>query len=433
MPQKNRLASRQERVLRKIGLMPLTSTKEISTRFGISINNLKIIERLHAGRLETKRGLIEKFSRDPNKNRLLTHPKLWALHRTMELAPLLTAREIHEQLEREKKHHPHLSSLKIPSENMINLTIKNLKLRTEEQEKILLRKRYDKRRRPINELTPEQRQMLADAAKPLIERYWSKIRRNYGDELADIIRDHIQDETKYVRIPAHLSKEEMEHAWLAYLKKGQRYFFLRGVAILRSRTKGKRRIQFPEGEIPNIEIEALQPIEREMEFPPDITFPTRLSRREGQVLQLLKEGKTRKQIAVIQGVGTAAIGATVSRIRKKIKIGGGEETPRPSEKTSLPIKKAIRRPLDPPKQQKYPETHIGDPIRRAIITYLSKRAGTYYSRGRLKQRIREEFPSPHPSTFWKKRVMPQIQYLLENGWIEEEIIQGKVPWYRLKT
>lgn len=310
MPKKKGLTEHQKRAMGKLGLMPFTNEQEIIARFGTPHSFLRDIQRTRSNSLTERLKRIERFTNDPATAKLVMHPKLWMVYRMRELAPTHTVTEIRDILLRERENNPHLSRVEIPASGGLSAAIQKLNFRTPEQG-VALRTR---KRRALNELTPEQRAELVQVAEPFIANICKWARDTYGDELATIIRDYISDDVAYAQLDPSWPTEKRRKKWLAYLREGRRYFFLASLTRYKRRTKGKKLLSLRPDDT-----EAMQPTKEENPFLKEISFTTKLSKREREVLQLLKEGKNLKEVAKALQTGYSNVNAIRQSIRRKIK------------------------------------------------------------------------------------------------------------------
>lgn len=311
MPKKANLP-RWQRALNKIGMMPLQPYRKISERFDIPFHKLALVERPYPKSVKTRAAALKRYWEKSNGRKPVFDPRLWVISRLFELASKHNNKEIRQILLREKellikeKKYPQLHSVKIPTEPAISSLLRQLDLQTNERRLA----RYEARRRPLNKLTDAQREQLVQISNPFIQRMREWAGKTGGEELADIIEEYIKEDIKYVQIEPDISATQQKARWLAYLTKGRRFFYLKGLNLLERKNKKEKRIQLDEAAIPN----ELSEEKTDFEIPTNV----KLTEKQRRVFELLKQGMSRKQIAKVIGTGRTNVDYLIKQIRVRI-------------------------------------------------------------------------------------------------------------------
>lgn len=324
-PKKIELTKRQKRLLELQHLWPLTGVEEASERTGIPMTILRTLERPSAKTIQTSWDLVQKFNKNPKTRRIIhAHPKLWRLQRIAELAPNYSPSEIGKiLLEEAKEKNKRKASQGNPKfvfrsvvTNVILKIIRMFNLRTEEDRiKILSRIR---RKRVKNQLTRPEKDALLIAAEKFIMRS-HQFKEGLSVPTSDLRQTVLEDlvlDVNYFNPGKHASLEELTEKWLGYLNKILRFRIidaLRKIGPVR-RTGNLRHREFGVDDI-SIHRDRRKPA---LEFETDIKFNRPLTETEAEVLSLLKQNLTQKQIANRRGTRIPSVSRIIKNIRAKV-------------------------------------------------------------------------------------------------------------------
>lgn len=305
MPARKPLTPRQERALKKIGLMPLTPASKIAQRFGIPVTKIhERVARENWGSNRLRHALVRRFSSSPELRGLLNHPKLWGY-------PLIEERAGTHSIDAIRRE---LSTLaggrKIPSHYAIESYIKQNGLRTAEQAKQIAAKPH--RTRVENKLSPAQRNKLAEWAYEFFEKRKIRTGENYSpEEMRGWMIDYALADTRFVKMSPDFSPELMKSKWFAYLVKAARYYQLN--AYRRIAKRRPREITTPEA------IDKRARTRPSVSRLSELEFSKPLSPRQKQYLELLLQEKSGVEIARELGITQRAVHLLKTAVRKKVR------------------------------------------------------------------------------------------------------------------
>lgn len=308
------------RILSRLGLMPLTPSSTIARRYGLTASSIEEKRNLDPRSNVVQREVIERLrvrpaadSRMSDPRNLLQHPKLWAIHRTIELAPSYSAPRIHQTLVAERAALPgNLKNNPIPSVRSIQLIISRFASLDPERKKKI--RAGGKARRPPNALRPGQRERLKIWARQFFHERYSRggIRggQNFTREemLSWMIEVAENDATFYGKLSKSMAQSEMKKRWIGYLRMASKYYWLNAAKKVRRKEKG----------VLDEDVSSKrEPIESE-DLLESIRFRPALNENQRIVWDLRAQGKSRKEIALILGLTRAAITKRLNEIRQRM-------------------------------------------------------------------------------------------------------------------
>jgi hypothetical protein len=320
MPKRVTLTEKQKRILEKIGLMPLTSMREINRRTGIPMTRLELIMRPNPWQKSTKLDLIKRFKKKPKTRYLLSHPKLWQIATIMDLAKSHSTPEIRQILLQKAVE----LNTKRPILGIITIQriIKNLNLRSAD-DFALMRRRTHSAQRPINSLSEETRKALLIAAQEILRRLRFRSTLSFtADELRDKLMERLEREVRLFDPRGIKEFERLKNKWEIFINKGLRFFIidaLRESGPL-TRTRKQRRPYARSDILENVAKPSAMPVQPGIK----ISFKKPLTPREQEAWKLLKRGKTNKQTAIALGITATAVIYLKKGIRGKILIQESE-------------------------------------------------------------------------------------------------------------
>lgn len=306
MPAKKSLTPRQERVLKKIGLMPLTPATKIAERFGIPIYKIHSrVTHQNWSDLRLRHALVKRFSANPELRGLLAHPKLWVYPLIEEWAGTHTASEISRELSLRAK------GQKIPSTTMINHYIRLNGLRTPEQLRRVKTKHRPKR--VENNLNSETRAKLSEWAYEFFTNRIIRRGKNYSaEEMREWMLDYALEDTRYIKISPDFSPARMKSTWFAYLAKAARFYQLNAFNRI-----VKRRVRaYTASELIGDMAVKSKPKEESLR---DVSFLTPLTRRQREYFELAIKNKSVAEIAQELEITLQAVNQLKQSVRKKIR------------------------------------------------------------------------------------------------------------------
>jgi DNA-binding NarL/FixJ family response regulator len=210
----------------------------------------------------------------------------------------------------------------IPSEGLISRIIRRGHLRTGSELRELRKRTIQRTRttRPLNRLTKRQRNLLLRIAEGWMEKNVSLDGRGFvsADDIRSGLLARFQYESERVPFDKGLSDEELTRQWTMWIKGGIRWY-LGGIWREKSpRTIGGNFRRAVPVEDPDI-VSSLQKRNRLSAplIPLNISFHTRLTPTEEEVLGLVRKGKSVKRIASSRGVSVSAVRQAITGIRRK--------------------------------------------------------------------------------------------------------------------
>ncbi|HLD59279.1 MAG TPA: hypothetical protein VI977_06655 [archaeon] len=301
---------RHERVIKKIGLLPLTPMTKIHERFGVPVYRIQLADKRKPAGERTVFELVRRFSENPEKRPLLQHPKLWAVARTLELAPTHTAVEIQKILSQEAEElnrHAHAKRFKVPHLVTIDAQIIKIAPRTADQTRAI-RSRLNTVRTP-NNLDAETRQRLVSIAYDYLQKRPPTTRAMPREELTDEILRRLEREAIYFQ--PH-PKMRLEEAWRRFLSRRIKFIRIdalrsKGPYTRKNKKRGIREIS---------EYFASEKPGRRAEAQPEIEFDRPLTPTETTVINGFLEGKRQVDIARELQIPTSGVHEILKRIRK---------------------------------------------------------------------------------------------------------------------
>lgn len=304
MPKRKVLNARQQRVLARMRLMPLTYPQDIAARFGIPKRKVYLAQKQLPSRIQTRYDVAMRFRGDPAREGNLVHPKLWWMSRTIDLVPQMGYEKVYAQLLREANEKG-LSVKELPPLSTFIQQIIALKLRDpEDTRRIQLGRK--RKPRPMNDLTAEQKTFLQERA---IQFYSNRTIRNgkgyTGEDMRAWMVEYAIQDIPYLRVSRNSSNERLLKSWFAYLAKASRYYQLN--AYKRIHPKRVFSGDMEKHAAPAV----MAPIT-------SIEFSSPLTPRQREVWDLLSVGTSRKEIAQRLNITFQGVAYLISNIRKKI-------------------------------------------------------------------------------------------------------------------
>lgn len=310
----------QERIKEHLIQNPHLRHAEIARALGVSPH--KVYDASGALRVQPPTTIKKRIAiiKQFQEQRKPIPPQLWALSRTMDLAPTHSSKDIYSILKEEKKSDPTLDQAPLLNQSSIAKCIREGTLRSPEEQRKIILKGFLKTTRPANKLSKKQRELLANFAAQHIK--IMRIRYYQGVSTEDIKSElFLQAQKEIERAPfdANLSDEALTLAFKKYFRRKEGTFI---ISILRRigprKRNGEQRHPFPIGNMNRTPAKKTMP--RAAHSIPLPRIPTTiLSPLERKIYGLILKKMDPLEIANTLGILRSTVNVHVFKIRKKAK------------------------------------------------------------------------------------------------------------------
>lgn len=293
------------------GLIRLTTREKMEKRYGIPKNYLEqFFEGNNSKRqLRTKIELAQRVLNDPDRKWLAEDYRIWPYARIVALAPTHAVRDIRQKMLAERDSFPDASQRKVFSSDAIYNLINRFNLRPGGMGAIWMKRtQKSEKARPDNGLSEEARKELVHEAIPLT----SASRR--ASEISDLLLDRLIYESRKVKGLENLSQSERITRWRTFVNACVRRWIIDAL-----RKRGSRRRQFRRVNVILDSASAQSPSTDPVSL--DSYLPTgfKLRPKEREVLDLMRGGLSKIQVARKLGLTPKAIGERLASLRNRIR------------------------------------------------------------------------------------------------------------------